>query len=203
MPSKATRTCGTTTEIWYAPNVAGCGDGRYHYQPGTTRFAAAAVVAEYGGVLAANPLDALAANTRHRRRRPAPAPRQPPPRPMNCGLAASASGAAARYTYTVNPGTAWIVRQRAVNRGTEPTTPRFMLSNDSPRPPARPSSGGTISTATTWSGAIATFRTVTPTTLALSGPAAGNYTLTGATGIGAGHAPKPDSDRPGREWPGL
>ena len=43
-------------------------------------------------------------------------------------------------------------------------------------------SGGTVSTSSRWSGAIATFKATGSSTLALSGPAAGNYTLTGATG---------------------
>jgi hypothetical protein len=43
-------------------------------------------------------------------------------------------------------------------------------------------SGGTISASTQWAGSIATFRTVTPTTLAIAGSAATNYSLIGTTG---------------------
>ena len=44
------------------------------------------------------------------------------------------------------------------------------------------SSSGTLSTSDSWSGTLSTFRTVTPTNLALAGSAASNYTLVGASG---------------------
>jgi hypothetical protein len=44
------------------------------------------------------------------------------------------------------------------------------------------SSGGTISSITQWAGTVATFKSVAPTTLALAGAAAANYTLTGMGG---------------------
>ena len=43
-------------------------------------------------------------------------------------------------------------------------------------------SGGSFSMSATWSGAIATFKTAATNTLSLTGPAAANYSLAGATG---------------------
>jgi hypothetical protein len=48
--------------------------------------------------------------------------------------------------------------------------------------PGIASSGGTVSTSDSWAGAIATFKALTPTNLTLSGSAAANYTLVGASG---------------------
>ncbi len=176
--TQATNTSGSTTEIWYAPNVSGAASSL------TINLAAslhaAAVVIEYSGVLADNPLDQIAN--------------------------AAGSGTAAvtgTTSVTTQADELWIggigfddsrkslgtplnsFREIATSAssGGGPTghvrvyALERMVSETGPA-----SSGGAISSSSQWSGAIATFKAEAAASLSLGGASAGNYTLTGASG---------------------
>ena len=171
-------TAGSTTEIWYAPNVRGAAAG-VTINLAASSFAAAAVVAEYGGVLSSNPLDATAAN--HGTTSPASTGSTATTAQANeLWLAGIGFRGGSSYTYTVNAGP--LVAFANAQSGTSSSSDKVYALDYMATATGPASSAGTLGTATAWSGAIATFRTVTPTTLALAGSAAGNYTLTGATG---------------------
>ncbi|MCX6876279.1 MAG: YDG domain-containing protein [Verrucomicrobia bacterium] len=171
-------TAGTTTEIWYAPNVQGAAAG-VTINLAASNFAAAAVVAEYSGVLASNPLDTTASNNGTTS-------------PASTGTTTTTAQAnelwfggigfrgGGSYTYTVNSGS--LASFANAQSGTTSSSDKVYALDYVATATGAAGSAGTLGSATTWSGAIATFRTVTPGTLALAGAAAGNYTLTGATG---------------------
>jgi hypothetical protein len=172
-----TGTAGSTTDIWYAPNVTNAGTTVTITLIASAR--AAVVVAEYSGVLTANPLDQTAKTTGNNG---TPVTGTTPVTTQADELWIGGIGLVnSTYTYTVNSGPLASFANRSSASNTAGNNARIYALDYVASTTGAASSGGT-STAANWSGAIATFKTVTPSTLALSGPAAANYTLTGATG---------------------
>ncbi len=169
----------TTTEIWYAPVLAGAAT------PVTISLSAsvfaAAVVTEYSGVLTANPLDVTANNSN------------------GSNSAAASTGTTAATTQASALAVGGIgLRSSAYSLGT-PTNSFVAIANSASSGSATSNakvyafdkiltsigtltSGGTVSTSSRWSGALAIFRAASSANLALAGPAANNYTLAGAGG---------------------
>jgi hypothetical protein len=167
----------TTTEIWYAPiGVANAGDTVTINQAAS--LFSAAVVMEYSGVLTASPLDRMASATGN-----------------------SAVAVTGTTVTTAQPNEVWIGGIGFTNSGytlgtllngfTSPAnaasgcgTPANDAQVYALEYPAsatgNASSGGTISTLSSWSGAMATFLP-TPI-LTASGIAAANYTAAGVSG---------------------
>ena len=177
LAAQAANTGGSTTEIWYAPNISGAATAITINQ---ATLRSAVVVMEYSGVLAVSPLDQAAGTT-------------------GSGTAAASGTITAtahadelwiggiglvRATYTLSSylNSFNFVASAQTTSGTASSNAKIYALEKVVSAAAIAATGGTISTSSNWSGAIATFKTVTPSSLALSGPAAANYTLTGATG---------------------
>ena len=174
--TESTNSGGSTTEIWYASNISGGGTDITITQ---ALLRSAAVVIEYSGVLSASPLDQVSSST-----------------------GSSTAAATGTTLATTLANELWIGGigiadgRRTLNSpygntftvvaspksGTTSSDAMIYALEKMVSATGTASTSGTINISDAWSGAIATFRTVTPGTLALSGPAAGNYTLTGATG---------------------
>jgi hypothetical protein len=176
--TQATNTNGTTTEIWYAPNVAlGAGTAVAITQ---ASLRSAAVVMEYSGVLAVSPFDQVNNATGSSL---SPVTGTPPATTQanelwigGIGFISSTPTLGTILNSFTSVTSAQSTHTTAANNAKVYALNRIVNATGTA------SSGGTLSVSAQWSGAIATFKTVTPTTLALSGSAAANYTLTGATG---------------------
>jgi Family of unknown function (DUF6288)/PA14 domain/Bacterial Ig-like domain (group 3)/YDG domain/Bacterial Ig domain/HEAT repeats len=170
-----------TTEIWYAPNIpAGAGTAITINQ---ASFRSAAVVMEYSGILAVNPLDQIAPE-------------------ISVGSSTAALTGSTLETTQANElwigGIGFAHRTRTLgtilnsfttvdnetstNTASNSTNARVYALQRIVNSTGAASSGGTISSSTQWSGAIATFKAASTSGLSLTGTAAGNYTLTGLTG---------------------
>ena len=179
--SGAGASTASTTEIWYAPNVSGAGTQVTISQ--TSGVRSAAVVIEYSGVLTAGTLDVVANS-------------------LSGGTAGTSAVTGTTSVATAQPNELWIGGIGLVNSSYTLGTPSNAFvavgsANSTSATTANNAkvvaleylatvsglagSGGTIASSQ-WSGAIATFRTSTPSTLALAGLAATNYTLSGLTG---------------------
>jgi autotransporter-associated beta strand protein len=176
--AQSTNTSGSTLEIWSAPVGSGAGAV---VTIATTTGRCAGVVIEYSGLLTtASPVDQWAISN-------------------NIGTAAVTGTTAA----TSQANEVWI--GGIGYRSSTPTLGSILNSFTSVASAKTTSttpannvmayaleaivsatgtagSGGTLTASATWSGAIATFKAAATSTLALTGPAAGNYTLAGATG---------------------
>ena len=176
--AQSTNTSGSTLEIWSAPVGSGAGAV---VTLSTTTGRCAGVVIEYSGLLTtASPVDQWAISN-------------------NIGTAAVTGTS----TATTQANEVWI--GGIGYRSSTPTLGSILNSFTSVASAKTTSttpdnnvmvyaleaivsaagtagSGGTLSASATWSGAIATFKAAATSTLALTGPAAGNYTLAGATG---------------------
>jgi hypothetical protein len=173
--AKTTGTDGVTTEIWYAPNVSSAGTSVGISLTSST-FASAAVM-EYQGILASSSLDVTANNsgtsTSAGTGTTAPSTQGSELWIAGIGLVDSTytlssvlnsfttvTNAASGSSTTANNSQLYVIERFATTNGTV-------------------SSGGTVSAASPWSGAIATFKTVS---LVLGGSRATNYTLAGLSG---------------------
>ncbi|MCX6873046.1 MAG: DUF6288 domain-containing protein [Verrucomicrobia bacterium] len=167
-------TAGTTTEIWFAPNVSGAAASVSIAQ---ASLRSAAVVMEYSGVLTERPLDQTANTTGS----------------GNAAVTGTTPATAQANELwiggigLVNSGynlssvqNSFIAVANAATAGSSSTGARTYALERMVTAPEAASSGGTVSTSSQWSGAIATLRAAG--TLQLTGAAAGNYTLTGVTG---------------------
>jgi len=180
--SGAGASTASTTEIWYAPNVYGAGTQVTISQ--TSGVRSAAVVIEYGGVLTAGTLDVVANS-------------------LSGGTASTAAVTGTTAVATTQSNELWMGGIGLVNSsytlgspsnafvavGSANSTSATAANNAKvvaleylTTASGSAGSGGTISASSQWSGAIATFKTSTPSTLALAGSAATNYTLGGLTG---------------------
>ncbi|MBJ7285617.1 MAG: S8 family serine peptidase, partial [Akkermansiaceae bacterium] len=174
--TQSTNTNGTTTEIWYAPNVSGAATAITINQ---ASLRSAAVVMEYSGVMTNSSLDKTSTAT-----------------------ALSGSAVTGTTEFTSQPDELWIAGigiadgRRTLNSpygnaftvvafpksGTTSSDATIYALEKIVNSPGTASSGGTVSLSDNWAGAIATFKALTPTNLTLSGSAAANYTLVGAIG---------------------
>ncbi|MEI6605791.1 MAG: YDG domain-containing protein, partial [Verrucomicrobiota bacterium] len=175
--AQAANSSGSTTEIWYAPNIAGAAKAITISQ---ASLRSAAVVMEYSGVLSASSLDQTANATGSN--------------------TASVTGTTAT---TQQANELWIggigyasstptlgtplngftsVANVQTTSGTASSNAKVYALELFSNPASTASSGGTLSASVAWSGSIATFKTISASSLALGGSAAGNYTLAGSSG---------------------
>ena len=175
--AQATNTNGTTIEIWYAPNVSGAAAAITVTQ---ASLRSAAVVIEYSGVLASSPLDQTANATGSSA---APVTGTTPTTTQAnelwiCGIGfISSTPTLGTFLNGFNS-----VSSMQSTNGTASNNAKVYALDDLASATASASSGGTLSVSAQWAGAIATFKSLTPTTLALAGSAAANYTFAGLTG---------------------
>ena len=169
---------GTTTEVWYAPVLAGAGSTVTINLAGSG-YAAAAVLAEYRGVLTANPVDQVAGASGTSSTNPASTGTTPVTTQANdlaiggIGLVYNNSG-----TFSAIGGGSQITN---VASTTATSQVRLYMIATTVATPATAAFTGTMNTAQNWSGAIATFKAPSISGLSLTGSAAGNYTLAGAS----------------------
>ena len=175
--SQAANANGTTTEIWYAPGVSGAGT-TVTINLAASLFASA-VVAEYSGVLAVSPLD----QTNNATGSSTAAVTGTTPTTTEAGELWIGGIGLTNSSYTLgsplNSFTAFT--NSASTSGTAGNNARVYALEKIVTSTGAASSGGTVSSSSQWSGAIATFYAPS-SSLALGGSAAGNYTLTGLSG---------------------
>jgi hypothetical protein len=174
--AQATNINGTTTEIWVGPGVS---NGTTEITITQASLRSAAVVIEASGILSNNPLDRIAS--------------------------ATGTGTAA-VTGTTSPTThanEWWIGGIGIADGRRTLNPPYgggfeviaspksgSTSSDSMiyafekivSTTGTAGTGGTVSASDRWSGAMATFKAASSSSLALTGAAMANYTLTGLTG---------------------
>ena len=170
-----------TTEIWYAPNLpAGAGTAVTINQ---ASFLSSAVVMEYSGILAAVPLDQIApgnsVGTSTSRRHRDDHGHHPGPRVVDRRdrLRLQQHAHAGDHPQQLHHRGQCGDKQRHGRQQRPGLCPRTHRQRDRNRLIRRHHQRSS----TQWAGTIATFKAST-STLALSGSAASNYTLAGATG---------------------
>ncbi|MCX6873811.1 MAG: DUF6288 domain-containing protein [Verrucomicrobia bacterium] len=173
---------GSTTEIWYGTNVTvGAGTVATIRFPAATTLRAAAVLAEYSGLVAASPYDVTAS-----------------------AFSNSNTASTGTTLTTTQANELWIggigLRDSTYNLGTPTNAFTPVASANSTNTTTTSlnaktfflekivAATGTAGTSgaissSRWSGAIATFKAASMMSLALSGSAAANYTLSGSTGV--------------------
>jgi autotransporter-associated beta strand protein len=176
--AQSTNSSGSTTEIWSAPVGSGAATG---VTIATVAGRCAGVVIEYSGILTASAVDQTAASPG----------------------ATSISPLTGTTPSTTQANELWI--GGIGYRSSTPTLGSILNSftsvasaqstSNTPGNNAKvnalerivsatgtASSGGTLDTSVAWSGAIATFKAASSSSLSLAGSAAGNYTLAGLSG---------------------
>ena len=174
---------GSTTEIWYGSNVTvGAGTAATINFPAATTLRAAAVVAEYSGLLTASPLDVTASSSNASNN-------------ITAATGTTANTTQANELWiggiglrdsTYNLGTptnafTQVASANSTNNTTTNTNAKAFFLDNIVTSTGAANTSGTI-TSSRWSGAIATFKAAPLLNVALSGTSAPNYTLTGATG---------------------
>lgn len=170
-------TNGCTTEIWYAPGVSSA-SSTLTVQQANVR--SAAVVVEYSGILTQGALDGTATATGSSAS-PGTGTTFLTDRTDEVWIAGIGIAGSSPSWSTTNNGFSLVTSAQSTRSQTSQNAKVFALER-LVNPLAGATSGGTLNTSAAWAGAIATFRTVVPGTLALSGSAAGNYTLAGTAG---------------------
>jgi autotransporter-associated beta strand protein len=176
--AQSVNSSGSTTEIWSAPVGASAAAG---VTISTVAGRCAGVVIEYSGLLTANAVDQTAASPG----------------------ATSSSPLTGTTPITTQANELWIggigyrsssptlsallnsfasVASAQSNSTTAASNAKVYALESIVSATGTAGSGGTLSASVIWSGAIATFKAASTSTLALTGSAAGNYTLTGMTG---------------------
>jgi len=177
---QTTPSISTTTEIWYAPVLAGAGTS-VTISLSASVFAAA-VVTEYSGVLTANAVDVTANNSNGSNGTAASTGTTTATTQANelavGGIGLRSSG----YTLGTPTNAFSLITNAASSNATAVNNARVYAFDKILTTSATVTSGGTVSTTSRWSGALATFRAASSASLALAGPAATNYTLAGVGG---------------------
>ncbi|MCX6865999.1 MAG: YDG domain-containing protein, partial [Verrucomicrobia bacterium] len=176
---QTTPSSSTTTEIWYAPVLSGAGtDITINL---SASIFAAAVVGEYSGVLTPGPVDVTANNSNGSNSTATSTGTTATTTQANevwiGGIGLRSSG----YTLGTPTNSFTAVTNASSGSTTATNNARVYFLEKIVSAAGTANSGGTT-TSSRWSGAIATFKAASTSSLALSGTAAGNYTLTGATG---------------------
>lgn len=176
---QTTPSSSTTTEIWYAPVLSGAGtDITINL---SASIFAAAVVGEYSGVLTPGPVDVTANNSNGSNSTATSTGTTATTTQANevwiGGIGLRSSG----YTLGTPTNSFTAVTNASSGSTTATNNARVYFLEKIVSAAGTANSGGTT-TSSRWSGAIATFKASSTSSLALSGTAAGNYTLTGATG---------------------
>ena len=168
----------STTEIWYASNVSTSAGAGVTINLAASYYAAA-VIAEYAGVLTANPLDKTANRSNG----------------SNSTTATTGTTVASTQANELWVGAVGLVNSgytlgsitnsfgsvaSANSTGSAGSNAKVYMLERIVTTTGTAGSGGTVSTSSRASGAIATFK-ASPS-LTLAGSAAANYTLTGASG---------------------
>lgn len=179
--SQANNTSGSTTEIWYAPNVT---------SPGTTvtinlatSLRAAAVVMEYSGILTTTPLDQTAGTTSDTGTTAVTGTTPITTQPNELWIGGIGVTNSARALSSIQNSFSQVASAQSTSGTASQNSKVFALERIVSATGAA-SSGGTLDIASVRSGTIATFKAALPsgTPLVLGGSAAGNYTLTGLSG---------------------
>ena len=177
--SRATQTlgtAGTTTEIWIAPNVSGASASVSITQ---ASLRSAAVVMEYSGILTASPLDQTA-NTTGSSTAPVTGTTATTTLANELWVGGigfiSSTPTLGTIQNTFTSITSSQSTSTAANNAKVYAIERMVTATGAA------SSGGTLSPSAQWSGAMITLKAAPVSPLVLTGLAAGNYTLTGATG---------------------
>ncbi|REG91197.1 YDG domain-containing protein [Flavobacterium aquicola] len=180
--TQAANAGGTTTEIWYAPNVSGAETLVTINQVASLR--SAAVVMEYSGILMVSPLDAIGNSSNATNNIAASTGTTPTTTQANEVLIGGIGLVSSGYTFGTPTNSFTAVANDASTHTTPSNNARVYALERIVSGTGAYSSGATIGTSSRWSGAIATFKAVLPsgTALTLGGSAAGNYTLSGLSG---------------------
>ncbi|MCE9614680.1 MAG: hypothetical protein K8T26_10420 [Lentisphaerae bacterium] len=173
--SQAANGSGTTTEIWYAPNASAAGTAVAITLANSLR--AAAVVMEYSGVLSAGAQDQVASATGSSTT--AVTGTTPSTSQGNELWIGGVGLVSSSYTLGT-PNNAFVaVANAQSSNSTAANNAKVYAMEKIVSATGAAASGGTVSSSSPWSGAVATFKT-SPTVL--GGSAAGNYTVTGLGG---------------------
>ena len=168
----------STTEIWYASNIStGAGVGVTINLAAS--YFAAAVIAEYAGVLTASPLDKTANRSNGSNSTTATTGTAVASTQANELWVGAVGLVNSGYTLTSITNSFASVASANSNGGAGSNAKVYMLDR-MVTTTGTAGSGGTVSTSSRVSGAIATFKAAP--TLTLAGSAAANYTLAGASG---------------------
>jgi hypothetical protein len=175
--SQAANSSGTTTEIWFAPNLSGAGTAITISQ---SSLRSAAVVMEYAGILVTSPLDQVGGASGNSS---APVTGTSAVTTQanelwigGIGHISSAPTLENLLNNFSSVGSAQSTKNTASSNAKVYALERFATESGAAF------SGGTLSSSAQWSGAIVAFKTPMPGSLALTGSAASNYTLVGASG---------------------
>ncbi len=187
--TQATNANGTTTEIWFAPNVSGAATAITINQ---SSFRSAAVVIEYNGILTASALDKTANTTGNSTT--ASTGTTSTTTQANELLIGGVGLVSSSYTLGTISGSFTTVANTASTHSTATRNARVYALERIVTATLAATTGGTVSTSSEWSGAIATFKAAAINTVgaASSSPtlcintALTNitHTTTGGTGIG-------------------
>lgn len=187
--TQATNANGTTTEIWFAPNVSGSATAITINQ---SSFRSVAVVIEYNGILTASALDKTANTTDNSTT--ASTGTTPTTSQANELLIGGIGLVSSTYTLGTIIGSFTTVANIASTHPTATRNARVYALERIVTATLAATTGGTVSTSSEWSGAIATFKAAAINTVgaASSSPtlcintALTNitHTTTGGTGIG-------------------
>ena len=175
--SQATNTSGTTTEIWYAPNVSGAGKVVTITQ---ASLRSAAVVIEYSGILDASPLDQTA-NATGNSTAPVTGTTAATAQANELWIGGMGYISSSPALGSLLNGFSLVASAQSTRTQASFNAKVYALER-LVNPVGAASSGGTLSASAQWSGVLATFRTEVPSTLATTGSASGNYTVAGISG---------------------
>ena len=178
---QSTPSTTTTTEIWYAPVVAGAGTS-VTISLSASIFAAA-VIDEYSGLLTTGPLDvSTSASNSSSNVSPSTGTTATTTQANELWIGGiGLSRSSYSLTSVTNSFVSASVNNASSGSGTASNNARAYLLEKIVTATGMANSGG-ATTSSRWSGAIATFKAAPLTSLALTGTAAGNYTLAGMTG---------------------
>ncbi|MCW5554740.1 MAG: DUF4082 domain-containing protein [Verrucomicrobiae bacterium] len=179
--SQTNNTSGSTTEIWYAPNVSSAGTTVTINL--ATSLRAAAVVMEYSGILIAAPLDQTAGSTNNTGTTALTGTTPPTTQSNELWIGGIGVTNSARTLSSIQNSFTQVASAQSTSGTASQNSKVFALERIVSATEAA-SSGGTLDIASIRSGTIATFKAALPsgTPLVLGGSAAGNYTLTGMNG---------------------
>jgi hypothetical protein len=187
--AEGTNTNGSTTEIWSAPNISGAATAITINQ---ASLLSAAVIMEYNGILTPTPLDKIASTTGNSAA--ASTGTTTTTAQANELLIGGIGLVSSGYTLGTITNSFTSVTNSASTNATATSNANVYALERIVTATLAATTGGTVSTSSQWSGAIATFRaaaintagtaSTTPTLCISTALTAITHTTTGATGIG-------------------
>ena len=169
---------GSTSEIWAAAVGASAGSV---VTITTAQGRCAAVVIEYSGLATANTVDQTAASAGGNSSNPVTGTSPTTTQTGELWIGAIGYRASSPTLGSLLNSFASVTSAQS-NSASSSSNAKIYALERIVNATGAASSGGTLSATAQWSGTIATFKDAVTSTLALGGSAAGNYTLTGATG---------------------